>query len=46
MIPFAAGRRAFLVALALAIIGLRTVGAQEGAAALTPPAAGTFHPVS
>jgi gamma-glutamyltranspeptidase/glutathione hydrolase len=44
MIPFAAGRRAFLVALAFAIICCGPSNAQEGRRGFyTPPAAGTFH---
>src|SRR4051794_29714560 len=45
MIPFAARRRAFLVALTFAIICCGASNAQEGRAPYTPAAAGTFHPV-
>jgi gamma-glutamyltranspeptidase/glutathione hydrolase len=46
MIPFAAGRRALLVALMLAIIACGPAAAQEGRRGFyTPPAPGTFHPV-
>jgi gamma-glutamyltranspeptidase/glutathione hydrolase len=46
MIPFAAGRRALLVALTLAIIACGPSNAQEGRRSFyTPPAPGTFHPV-
>src|SRR5712672_2692533 len=46
MIPFAAGRRAFLVALTLAIICGGPSNAQEGRRGFyTPPAPGSFHPV-
>jgi gamma-glutamyltranspeptidase / glutathione hydrolase len=45
MIPFTPVRRAFLVALTLAIISWGPSRAQEtGRAFYTPPAAGTFHP--
>src|SRR5712672_2374817 len=46
MIPFAAGRRAFLVALTLAIICGGPSNAQEGRRGFyTPPAPGTYHAV-
>ncbi|MEA2822256.1 MAG: gamma-glutamyltranspeptidase / glutathione hydrolase [Bradyrhizobium sp.] len=45
MIPFSAGRRAFVVALALAIIACGASNAQQGRGFYTPPAPGTFHPV-
>jgi gamma-glutamyltranspeptidase/glutathione hydrolase len=46
MIPFAAGRRAFLVALGLAAIGCGSAGAQESRRGFyAPPAAGSYHPV-
>src|SRR4051794_23888591 len=45
MIPFAARRRAFLVALTFAIICCGASNAQEGRAPYTPAAAGTFHAV-
>ena len=46
MIPFAAGRRAFLVALTLAIIAGGPSRAQEGRRSFyTPPAPGTVQPV-
>jgi gamma-glutamyltranspeptidase/glutathione hydrolase len=46
MIPFAAGRRAFLVALTLAVIACGPSNAQEGRRGFyTPPAPGTVHPV-
>jgi gamma-glutamyltranspeptidase/glutathione hydrolase len=46
MIPFKAGRRAFVVALTFAIICCGPSNAQEGRRSFyTPPAAGTFHPV-
>jgi gamma-glutamyltranspeptidase/glutathione hydrolase len=45
MILFAADRRAFLVALTLAIICCGPSNAQEGRGRYTPPAPGTFHPV-
>src|SRR5437868_13607367 len=45
MIPFTPVRRAFLVALTLAIISCGSSPAQEtGRGFYTPPAAGTFHP--
>ncbi|MEA2892742.1 MAG: gamma-glutamyltranspeptidase / glutathione hydrolase, partial [Bradyrhizobium sp.] len=44
MIPFAAGRRAFVVALTLAIIACGASNAQQGRGFYTPPAPGTFHP--
>ncbi|HEV7881313.1 gamma-glutamyltransferase [Bradyrhizobium sp.] len=46
MIPFAAGRRALLVALTLAIIACGSSRAQEGRRSFyTPPAPGMVHPV-
>src|SRR5258708_5227594 len=46
MIPFAAGRRAFVVALTFAVICCGPSNAQEGRRGFyTPPAAGTFHAV-
>src|SRR5712672_1351721 len=46
MIPFAASRRAFVVALTLAIIACGPSNAQEGRRGFyTPPAPGTYHPV-
>src|SRR3954449_4314342 len=45
MIPFAAGRRACVVALTLAIIACGPSNAQQGRGFYTPPAPGTFHPV-
>jgi gamma-glutamyltranspeptidase/glutathione hydrolase len=45
MIPFAAGRRAFVVALMLAISCCGPSIAQQGRGFYTPPAPGTFHPV-
>src|SRR4051812_32382850 len=46
MIRFAAGRRAFVVALTLAIIACGSSKAQEGRRGFyAPPAAGTTHPV-
>ncbi len=46
MIAFAAGWRAFLVALTLAVICCGPSSAQEGRRGFyLPPAAGTFHPV-
>jgi gamma-glutamyltranspeptidase/glutathione hydrolase len=45
MIPFAAGRRAFVVALMLAISWCGPSNAQQGRGFYTPPAPGTFHPV-
>ena len=47
MIPFAAGRRAFVVALTLAVVCCAPSNAQEGRRGFyTPPAAGTVHAVS
>src|SRR6201991_5183458 len=44
MTPFAAGRRAFLVALTFAVIACAPSNAQEGRRSFyTPPAPGTFH---
>src|SRR5882757_5201695 len=46
MNPFAAGWRAFVVALTLAVIACGPSNAQEGRRGFyTPPAPGTFHPV-
>src|SRR3954469_2839034 len=45
MIAFTAGRRAFVVALTLAIIACGPSNAQQGRGFYTPPAPGTFHPV-
>src|ERR1700750_2224749 len=45
MIPFAAGRRASVVGLALAVICCGPSNAQEGRGLYTPPAPGSFHPV-
>jgi gamma-glutamyltranspeptidase/glutathione hydrolase len=45
MIPFPAGRRAFLAALTLAVICCGSSNAQEGRRGFyTPPLPGTFHP--
>src|SRR4051794_20034177 len=45
MIPFTAGRRAYLVALTLAIVACGPSNAQQGRGFYTSPAPGTFHPV-
>src|SRR3954447_23614737 len=45
MISFAAGRRAFAVALTLAVIACGPSSAQQGRGFYTPPAPGTFHPL-
>ena len=46
MIPFAASRRAFVVALTFAVICCGPSNAQEGRRGFyTPPAPGTYHPV-
>jgi gamma-glutamyltranspeptidase/glutathione hydrolase len=46
MTSFAAGRRAFLIALTLAVIACGPSNAQDGRRSLyMPPAPGTFHPV-
>src|ERR1700750_2882397 len=45
MIPFSAGRRAFVVGLILASICCGQSNAQEGRCLYTPPAPGSFHPV-
>jgi gamma-glutamyltranspeptidase / glutathione hydrolase len=45
MIPFSVGRRAFVVALTLAIIACGPSNAQQGRGFYTPAAPGTFHPV-
>src|SRR3954470_17776366 len=46
MIPFTQSRRAFVVALTLAVVCCGSSFAQDGGRGLyTPPPAGTFHPV-
>src|SRR3954451_127180 len=45
MIPFTAGRRAFVVALTLAIVACGPANAQQGRGFYTAPAPGTFHPM-
>src|SRR3954468_24395473 len=45
MIPFTAGRRAYLVALTLAIVACGPSNAQQGRGFYTSPPPGTFHPV-